>query len=489
MSQRSLSYQYGEIKKYQEINNTLPQHLVPYCIEETTGSGPDISLFDDQLNEIISSITRGDNPNIIVFRNLVKFYVNKLHQANYQEYLQKLKSLDFSSKENIHYLGSELVVCALRCTISVKGFTFQEDPKYKSVPEICADIAKQFSSFLVKGENGNISFHEELMKLCQQYFYDFVDLNKSLDENNEHTSDNYKGFMTFMGLLYSRGAINIKAVIDCIDTIKHSVFCSECKSDNHPSVNHKHSCTDMHDKLTGFKKMLDSKLSKSICYYDCDKCGRPSLDNILTTYRKHIECVNLHKGYEHLITHVIHSLESRITDLITSATTKSDNVKLLELLLDNIKKSGVTQKVKDYITSNVISKGTLNGNLGNPVETTNVKTYNDIITLFPNLNQEMITNFITSDLTTAREQHVNSLAILDKLCEYLEIIIKSHQEFVQLNQYYKAINKNQLVAPFKPYVVITHNSIGSTLNKLQDSLSQYNTKYTTKYKPISVGKS
>jgi hypothetical protein len=232
--------------------------------------------------------------------------------------------------------------------------------------------------------------------------------------------------------------------------------------------------------MSGFKKTLDSKLNKSICYYDCDKCGRPSPDNILTTYRKHIECVNLHKGYEHLITHVIHSFESRITDLITSVTTKSNNVKFLELLLDNIKKSGVTQNVKDYVANNVTSEMRESNYSGNPVETTNI--------LFPDLNQEMITNFITSDLTTAREQHSNSLAILDKLCEYLEIIIKSHQEFVQLNQYYKTINKNQLVAPFKPYVVITHNSIGSILNKLQDKLSQYNTKYTTKYKPVSVGK-
>lgn len=466
MSQRSLSYQYGEIMQYQTINNTLPQHLVPYCIQETNCRGPDLSLFDEQLSEIISSITKGDNPNIIVFRNLIKFYVNKIHQANYQEYLQKLKSLDYSSKENIHYLGSELIICALKCPISVKGFTFQEDPKYKSVPEICADIAKQFSVFLIKGESGNISFHEELMKMCQQYFYDFVDLNKSLDENNEHTSDNYKGFMTFMGLLYSRGIINIKVVIDCIDTIKKSIFCCDCKSENHCSQQ-KHSCSDFHEKLTGNKKSVDNKLGKSICYYDCNKCNKPSIDNPITTLRKHIECVNLHKGYEHLLTHVIHSLESRVSDLAEGMGNKSKCVSNLENLLENVKKSGLTEKAKEYIT------------LKNTENNTSITT---------DMKKEDAVAYFTNELTELQANYNNTVNALEKLCEYLDTIIKSHQEFVHLNQCYKSVNKNQLVSPFRPHVVIIHNSLGNNLNKLHEKLSKYNQKYTTKYKQVSVGK-
>jgi hypothetical protein len=49
-------------------------------------------------------------------------------------------------------------------------------------------------------------------------------MNKSMDENNDDTSDNYKGFMTFMGLLYSRGIINSKAITNCINTIKKSIY-------------------------------------------------------------------------------------------------------------------------------------------------------------------------------------------------------------------------------------------------------------------------
>jgi len=99
-SQRALSYQYDEFMKYQLLNNKLPQHLVAYCVQEANNNIPDISSFDEQLNEIVSSITKGDNPNNIVFKNYVKYFVNMINQTNYADYLQKLKQLDFTLKEN-----------------------------------------------------------------------------------------------------------------------------------------------------------------------------------------------------------------------------------------------------------------------------------------------------------------------------------------------------------------------------------------------------
>lgn len=398
-TQRSLSYQYDEFMKYQQINNVLPQHLVPYCVQDASHHMPNISTFDDQLSSIISSITKGDNPNNVVFKNFVKFYVNMINQGNFDEYLQKLRALDYSSREHIHFLGSELIICAIRCPISVKGFTFQEESKYKSVPEICADMAKQFSSLLVKSENVGADFHAEIMKICQQYFLDFVDLNKSLDENNENTSDNFKGFMTFLGLLYSRGIINIKVVIDCLDSIKRSIFCTECKCQQHCESNakNKHNCPTHSDKLSGYKKSLDNKISNIICYNDCNECETPTEATPLVTYRKHIECINLHKGYEHLLVHVTHSLDSRISELIANY---------------NEKKNSSDEKSKEQCNS--------------------------------------------------------ILSAMEKLHEYLSIIMNSHQEIIQLNKCYKSMNKNQLVAPLRPYVIITHNSLGNGLNKLND---------------------
>lgn len=461
-SQRALSYQYDEFMRYQVVNNKLPQHLVAYCVQEANNNVPDISSFDEQLNEIISSITKGDNPNNIVFKNYVKYFVNMINQTNYAEYLQKLKQLDFTLKENVHFLASELIVCAIRCPISVKGFTFTEDVKYKSVPEICADIAKQFSSFIIKTDDKDISFHEEIMKICQQYFLDFVDINKSMDEHNENTSDNFKGFMTFMGLLYSRGIINIKIVIDCLDTIKHAIFSSVCTYQEHDAITGKHSCLTHSDKLMGFKKQLDTKLMRSICYYDCNKCTKPSEDEKLITYRKHIECTNLHKGYEHLLTHVVHSLELKTVELTKSLAEKELILKNVEGLLQNVKDKTKTKELRLYIES-----------------------CSDITDL---ADFEKIKVVLDKEYDNSKESHASLLTTLDKIGEYLDIIIKMHQEIVCLNLCYRSMNKNQLTAPFRPFSIINHNSLGANLNKLYLRLSTYNKKYTTKYIPVTLTK-
>src|SRR3990167_6219293 len=204
MAQRT-SYQYEIFMNYQNNNSNLPPQLVPHCTPEYSTVVPDVMYnFGDCLKTIISSITKGDDVNNIVFRNWVKSYINFLQQDNYNESYQKLKNLNYTTKENIHFLISELIICAVRCPISVKGFTFQEESDYKSVPELCADMMKQFSSTVVKCNEVDVNFHLEIMKICQQWFIDFIDLNKALDENNENTADNYKGFMTFMGLLFTR---------------------------------------------------------------------------------------------------------------------------------------------------------------------------------------------------------------------------------------------------------------------------------------------
>ena len=300
------SYKFDDFQKYQLVNNTMPECLVQYCNSENNNY-INISNFETQLVETIDSITKGDNPNDMIFKNFVKHYVNMISQTNYQDYLQKLKNLNFTTDENVHFLASELIICAVRCPISVKGFSFDEDPKFKSVPEICADVSKQFSSFVIKNEDKEISFHQELNNICFQYFTDFVDLNKSLDENNENTSDNYKGFMTFLGLLYSRAVVNIKVIIYCLDVVKRSIFCSECTDNDHLGNLVEHNCKKQHMKMMGTLKQSNTNknLDKIICYHDCDKCEQKEL----RTYRKHIECLNLYKGYEHLINHVIHTLE------------------------------------------------------------------------------------------------------------------------------------------------------------------------------------
>lgn len=414
-----LSYQYDEFVKYKQINNILPQHLVPFCSHETAKDVyPDISVFGETLNNIISSITKGDDPNNSILKNLIKIYVNMVHQGNYEEYLQKLQEQNYFSKENIHFLLTELIICASSYPISVKGF--QEDPKHKSVPEVCADILKQFIKRVEVIDEKQYSFHNELMKLCQQFFSDFVDLNKSLDENNQHTAEGYFGFMTVMGLLYARGIIGNRVVADCLETIKRSIFCSS----NLPKQLTSHNCEENCSKLMGYKKNVDNKLAKCICFFDCE-VSPPSEENLLETHRKAIECANLYKGYEHLLSHVISSL-GKIDEAIS-------NLQTSQLNLENANQSD--------------------------------ENYSELKT-----NYENATNAIT------------------KYGEFVNTLIKIHQQMIELNKFYRSLNKTQLISPFKTPILLTHNNMGGKLNKIRDLLLPHYSQEITQYENVAIGK-
>jgi len=473
------SYKSDEFMKYQVVNNMLPKSLVQYCNSENNNY-ISIMTFEQHIDEIINSITKGDNPNAMIFKNFVKHYINMLSQSNYSEYLQKLKSLNFATEENIHFLASELIVCAMRCPISVKGFTFEEDPKYKSVPELCADVAKQFSQFIIKSGDKDISFHHELNNICFNYFTDFIDMNKSLDENNENTADNYKGFMTFLGLLYSRSIVNIKAIVHCLDVVKRVIFCSECMDPKH---NTEHSCKKHHTKLLGVGKQVNKNLDKVICYYDCDHCHPTEL----RTYRKHIECINLYKGYEHLLNHVIHTLEIHTHSHIKNYEERTERRDKLEEFQESVlflhklrnNKTSVSDKdinkeIIDYIATKLSSEF-------------RISNFDDYVSICKDEDEayEKLTNLLDKDLEEITTQLVQTQSAIEKTSEYLEAIIKNHQEIIDNSQKYKSLNKNQLIPPFKPYNIIIHNTMGLNLNKLKDKLKAYCDKYPTLYKPIA----
>jgi hypothetical protein len=390
-----ISYEYDEFIKHQQNNTAMPRQLNTYCAYENNSSHSDISEFGGVMRNITSILKKGDDPNDVGFRNYVKFLINSINQDNYSDVITKLNNIDTQSEKNIHFLITELNICAIRCPISVKGFTFQEDPKYKCVPELCADVIKHFVGT-------NSMFHDMVMKLCQQRFLDFVDVTKSLDENNENMSDNFKGFMTFMGLLYSRGIINLKTIIDCMNTIRKSIYCSKSSGN---IKKEDHTCKKFIKKLSG------NKTNKSlICFSDCNLSETPTEEKYRTTIRKHIECINLHKGYEHLMSHVIKSLTKKATDL-----------------------------------------------------------------------EKNISNTNNSEETT------ESLKIvINKLSTYMDEVTHIHQDIMTLNRCYRSPHKNQNVFPLRPYIIITHNSLGTDMNKITDLIKSHSTIEVKEYVPVPL---
>lgn len=478
MSQKFISHPYEEFMKYQCLNNVLPQSLVSHCVNDMHNETPNMLTFDEEMREIVMNITKGSNPNSVIFRNQIKFFVNKINQGTYNEFLEKIKKLidpepsaskelsefqgkdkvkkmsysdqkdniDFSSKENINFFASELIICAMRCPISVKGFTFTEDSKYKSVPEVCMDVAKYFS---FSYDNKNINFREELIKICEHFFNDFIDLNKSLDENNEGTYENFKGFMTVMGLLYSRQIISINIVISCIDIIKRSIFSSECKSKKHGEFIQPHSCTEHNKKLTGVTKQVTNKFLKSICHYDCDYCEVMSDKTPQITYRSQFECTNLHKGYELLISHVINYLEKKTDELMSHLKEKKKYITIY---------TGLINKVNDNKLDNI----DVMNYLENKKQKGSIK----------NENKEEILLLLNEDKDKVTEHQKQIETLLNKLKDCLTAICKHHNDMTKLNNCYVSIVKGQQVNPLKPNNVFIHNEIGNRLNSLNDKLSK-----------------
>jgi len=455
------SYKYEEIMKYQEINNVLPAHLAPYCVPECANTLPQIKSYEEQLIEIINSITKGDNPNDIIFRNMVKFYINAVNQNNYHDYLQKLKNLDYSSKSNIHFLATELLRCSLSCPISYKGFNLQEESKHKYVPEVCADIAKQFSSFIVRIHDVDVSFHNEMLAVCQRFFIDFMDINKTMDEHNTYNSDNYKGFMTFMGLLYSRSIVPNKIVTECMNMILKTIFMSS-----------------------------KTNSDKFICH------------------RSSVECNNYYKGYEHLLNHVMHTLTTKIPEMIKNYKEKDIICNGLAKLTTHVRKCADDNKqlIKDKQLFNDVSAIITKYLTQQPLKI--VLTQDEQKDLFDDELNTVLTSlddlhkvigkdnkfFNSIVLRLLEQENASTQALLstsqnniERVCILLNTIVTYHQEIFTLNSKFKTLDsRNQLVSPLKTHIMLMHGMLGQNLNKLQESLNAYHTSDPVLYVGVSA---
>lgn len=321
---QTINYQLNELLKPTYNDTTIPQDLAPYCYNNRFFEKPNISQYTDQLKMIISSITEGNDVNERAFKNDVKFYINVINQKNYPEYLKKLSSLDYTTEENIYFLAHELIICGLRCPIAIKGQTYEQNSintHIKPISEICSELIKHFASFIINDKD-DLSFRNELLKICRKFFMDFMNLSKSMDENNENTVDNYKGFMTLLGFMYINNLISTKIILDCIDSIKRNIFCSRVNqevTDTESTQIIRSTQTIHHDKMFGYKKNYNLDLYNSIIYFD------GNITNRLECYRKQIECSNYYKGYEYLMNHVIHMFDTKICELNEKINSYSDN--------------------------------------------------------------------------------------------------------------------------------------------------------------------
>ena len=111
ISNKNTDCNYGidQFLEYKDINNFMLPELKPY-IYTTENITPIISNeCKDMLNLIANFVVKGSNPNDIDFRNTIKRNINKLNKTNYEEILDKLNKMIFSSELNVRTLIIELI--------------------------------------------------------------------------------------------------------------------------------------------------------------------------------------------------------------------------------------------------------------------------------------------------------------------------------------------------------------------------------------------
>jgi hypothetical protein len=262
----------------------------------------------------------------------VKRYLNVINDKNYNVTLSGLERLNYNSEMHINFLAAEIIFTAIKCPVAVRGG--DKEKTNKTISELCSDLILYFSETITQKKNYPTNFQDEILSICRKLFMDFVKLTTSLDEHNENTFDNYKGFMILLGNIYSNGLISITILLDCIDSVQRTIFCT--KQQETEQINS--SATQFHEKMFGSQEQYDINLYNQIMYFDTDKLK--DMKNLLS-FRKQIECTNFYKGYEFLITKILCTLKNKIIEIQKIRATQNDD--------DKVQSDDVLSKIKEYL--------------------------------------------------------------------------------------------------------------------------------------------
>jgi len=206
--------------KYKKCNDVMINEISKYCVSRNDKS-VNCDVFTKEMNSIIGSVTKGENPNNVITRNMIKFYVNSLTLDNFDDNINKIKKLDFTVVKNIECLFDDIIADVISCPIAYNGLIMEEEGK--SMPEIYAEMVEKIIHFSVTIDDHVVKFYEKFLIKCQDFFNKFVNVDVILDNDNIQSVDNYKGLMTFFGLLYKLDVIPLKVIIICCDIIKNNI--------------------------------------------------------------------------------------------------------------------------------------------------------------------------------------------------------------------------------------------------------------------------
>jgi hypothetical protein len=213
----NISYSLNDFMKYKDVNNYLPMNLKTICNE----MGGTIIIRDFILKEVelvIDNFNSGKNPNDLIFKNCIIEFLNKVNQKNYDTIIDGLKKLNYTNPEHFATLCNDILLRAMTDTTAIKGIEMPNGQK--SLSDLYAAIVNEFQNHSIKYKNVDVKFLTIFLDSCQKLFVDYMDPKKVLDNNNQYRVDSYKGFMNFLGILFSNRILSHKIVLTCINKVK-----------------------------------------------------------------------------------------------------------------------------------------------------------------------------------------------------------------------------------------------------------------------------
>lgn len=219
-----IKYSIDQIFACREANAVMPTELIDYCNNMDKNNMSVLTDLVKHMDDVTKSHSHGVNPNDITLRTTIREGLNKLNNKNYDTVLKEFEALNYSNETHFSLLASELIIKSMNDVMATKGFEVSKNVQ-KTPSELYMDIALRFSKYGIQVEDETetlkrvIKFIDVMSTHCQNYFITLTDKSESMDKNNPHKVNNYKGFMNMIGLMYSNGMFPAKIVMQCFNKI------------------------------------------------------------------------------------------------------------------------------------------------------------------------------------------------------------------------------------------------------------------------------
>jgi len=252
MSSIIIKHDIDKIFSCQNDNVYLIPELKDYY---TSTSKKEMTVLKDLLysmNQVYKMCNSGINSSDTHLKNIIRENLNKINNKNYQDVLNILQGISYTTGEHYKVLASELILKSMNDIMAYKSHD-NTNSNLKTPSELYVDIINHFSNFKIIVESKEIKFKTIFLNLCNEYFMSLTNVNEKMDKHNPHRVSNYKGLMNLIGMLFVNNIIDDKIIKFCCSKILNLVLYSKLEQDESDNY------------YLGYERLLNVILNTNLC--------------------------------------------------------------------------------------------------------------------------------------------------------------------------------------------------------------------------------